>query len=107
MSNNTRSSEALEVDPILAAVIANRLNSINREMNESLMRSARSALIAIARDMSGAILTANGELVSVANSLPGHMLGTGFQIASLKEHHPNLRNGDAFLHNDPYEGGTH
>lgn len=96
-----------DIDPILGAVISNRLNSINQEMNESLMRSARSALIAVARDMSGAILTADGQLVSVANSLPGHMLGTGLQVASLNRHHPNMREGDAFLHNDPYEGATH
>lgn len=99
--------ETSAVDPVLAAVIANRMKSINREMNESLMRSARSAIIAMARDFSGAILTAEGHLVSVANSLPGHMLGTGLQVASLKRHHPDLREGDAFLHNDPYEGATH
>lgn len=96
-----------DIDPVLGAVISNRLNSINREMNEALMRSARSALIAVARDMSGAILTTDGRLVSVANSLPGHMLGTGLQVQSLNRHQPNMQEGDAFLHNDPYEGATH
>ncbi len=99
--------DAQDVDRVLAAVIVNRVRSINREMNDALMRSARSALIAIARDFSGGILTAEGSLLSVANSLPGHMLGSGRQARSLLEHHPDLREGDAFLHNDPYEGGTH
>ncbi|MFA5607389.1 MAG: hydantoinase B/oxoprolinase family protein [Leucobacter sp.] len=96
-----------EIDPILAAVISNRLNAINREMNDALMRSARSALIAVARDMSGALMTADGTLISLANSLPIHMLGSHLQSNSLLTHQPDLRNGDAYLHNDPYEGCTH
>lgn len=96
-----------KIDPVLASVIANRVRSINREMNDQLMRSARSALIAIARDFSGGILTADGSLLSVANSLPGHLLGSGAQCRSLLERHPDVKEGDAFLHNDPYDGGTH
>jgi N-methylhydantoinase B len=103
----TASQEPEGIDPILAAIISNRLNAINREMNDALMRSARSALIAVARDMSGAILTADGQLISLANSLPIHMLGTHLQAAALKRHHPVVENGDAYLNNDPYEGGTH
>lgn len=104
-SNTDRVDEA--IDPILAAVISNRLNAINREMNDALMRSARSALISVARDMSGALMTADGTLISLANSLPIHILGSHLQVESLLRHHPTLRNGDAYLHNDPYEGCTH
>lgn len=110
MSNTLESPDVREadaIDPILAAVISNRLNAINREMNDALMRSARSALIAVARDMSGALMTADGTLISLANSLPIHILGSHLQVESLKRHHPKLRNGDAYLHNDPYEGCTH
>ncbi|WP_165478376.1 hydantoinase B/oxoprolinase family protein [Arthrobacter sp. S39] len=95
------------IDPILATVISHRLNAINREMNDALMHSARSALISVARDMSGALMTADGTLISLANSLPIHILGSHLQVESLRRHHPTLRNGDAYLHNDPYEGCTH
>ncbi len=108
MSNQTFSKAGGgTIDPVLASVIANRVRSINREMNDSLMRCARSALIAVARDFSGGILTADGSLLSVANSLPAHLLGSGTQCRSLNERHPDLAEGDAFLHNDPYEGATH
>lgn len=108
MSQETKMGETeRKVDPVLASVIANRIRSINREMNDQLMRSANSALIAVARDFSGGILTAEGSLLSVANSLPGHLLGAGAQCRSLLRHHPDVREGDAFLHNDPYDGGSH
>lgn len=107
MSTNRVATPATNADPILASVIANRFKAITAEMNEALMRSARSALIAVCRDMSGAILTRDAELVAVANSLPGHMLGTSFQVRCMNRRHPDPRPGDAFLHNDPYEGATH
>ncbi|MGI8393178.1 hydantoinase B/oxoprolinase family protein [Leucobacter sp. W1038] len=106
-ASSVLADEEEAIDPILAAVISNRLNAINREMNDALMRSARSALIAVARDMSGALMTADGTLISLANSLPIHMLGSHLLADSLRTHHPTLRNGDAYLHNDPYEGCTH
>lgn len=108
MSNETTTTPASsKVDPVLASVIANRVRSINREMNDQLMRSANSALIAVARDFSGGILSAEGSLLSVANSLPGHLLGAGEPCRSLLRNHSDIKEGDAFLHNDPYDGGSH
>ena len=44
---STETMEARTSDPILLAVIANRLDSICREMTNTLLRSARSAVINI------------------------------------------------------------
>jgi N-methylhydantoinase B len=44
----------------------------------------------------------------MADSLPIHVMrGTDWMAQYLKECHPDLRRGDAFLHNSPYHGNTH
>lgn len=95
-------------DPILTAVMANRLDSVVREMTSTLMRTARSALINTGRDFSCSICTGESRLISVADGLPVHVFGSNLQAASMKElHGDTLAEGDAFLHNDPYRGNTH
>ena len=49
--------ESIE-DPVLTAVLANRFDGIVREMSNTLLRAARSTVIAAAKDFSCAILTA-------------------------------------------------
>ena len=94
-------------DPVLTAVIANRLDGIVREMENTLLRAARSAIIAAARDFSCVIITADNQLLSTAEGLPVHIFGSHLQSQSMCDLHPDLAEGDAFLHNDPYLGNTH
>ena len=94
-------------DPLATAVIANRLNGIVQEMTNTLLRAARSAVIASCRDFSCSIVTADNELLSAAEGLPVHIFGTHLQTASMCALHPDLAEGDAFLHNDPYLGNSH
>jgi 5-oxoprolinase (ATP-hydrolysing)/N-methylhydantoinase B len=59
-------------------------------------------------DFSCVILTADGRLLAAAESLPIHvMIGPDLMTRAVKAFHPELRRGDAFLHNDPYRGGLH
>ncbi|MGW4340340.1 hydantoinase B/oxoprolinase family protein [Rhodococcus koreensis] len=94
-------------DPVLTAVLSNRVDSIVREMTNSLLRSARSAVINSARDFSCAITTADNQLLAAAEGLPVHIFGAHLQTAAMAAAHPNLREGDAFLDNDPYVGNSH
>jgi len=95
------------LDQVLIAVLANRLDSIVREMTNTLFRTGRSAILNTAKDFSCSIVTADDQLLSSADGLPIHVLGGGRQTASMREFHPDLAPGDAFLHNDPYLGNTH
>ncbi len=101
------SENTQHLDPITLSVMANRLDSIVREMSNTLLRSARSAVINVARDFSCAIVTGDNELLAIAEGLPVHSFGAHIQARSMVELHPDLRDGDAFLHNDPYLGNTH
>ncbi len=94
-------------DPILLAVVANRLDGICREMTNTLLRSARSSVINQARDFSCALVTADNELLASAEGLPVHIMGSQYLAEAMTELHDDLSRGDAFLHNDPYLGNTH
>lgn len=101
------STAARKLDQVLLAVLANRLESIVREMTNTLFRTGRSAILNTAKDFSCSIVTAQDELLACADGLPIHVLGGGRQTASMREFHPDLAAGDAYLHNDPYLGNTH
>ncbi|MGB1884769.1 MAG: hydantoinase B/oxoprolinase family protein [Gammaproteobacteria bacterium] len=106
-SSATNEPASDELDPVLLAVISNRLDSIVREMTNTLLRSARSAVIAMSRDFSCCVVTGQHELLATAEAAPVHVFGTHLQAQSMADLHADFRAGDAFLHNDPYLGNTH
>ena len=105
MTQPAQPTEAL--DPVLLSVLSNRLDGIVREMSNTLLKAARSAVIAVARDFSCAICTGDNQLLATAEGLPVHIFGSHLQTRAMTELHDDLAEGDAFLHNDPYLGNTH
>jgi N-methylhydantoinase B/oxoprolinase/acetone carboxylase alpha subunit len=95
------------LDPTLMAVLAHRFEAIVREMTNTLFRTGRSSILNMARDFSCSIITADDQLFAAAEGLQVHVLGAGLQTASMRALHPDLRDGDAYLHNDPLLGNTH
>ena len=62
----------------------------------------------MARDFSCSLVTADNQLLATAEGLPVHVIGSEFLAEAMTElHGDDLREGDAFLHNDPYLGNTH
>ena len=94
-------------DPVATAILARRVDAIVREMSNVLLRSARSSVIAAAKDFSCALLTHDDRLIAAGEGLPVHILGCHLQTRAMRALQPGLRKGDAFLHNDPYLGNTH
>ena len=104
MTNEAQS----DFDPFMTAIIANRVDGIIREMTNTLLRSARSAVINTARDFSCAICTGDNQLLASAEGLPIHIFGSHLQSRAMCEFHDgDLKEGDCYLHNDPYSGNTH
>jgi N-methylhydantoinase B len=96
------------LDGVRLAVLTNRLQGVVRKMTNTLFRTARSGVINSAKDFSCCLLTPEGELLVSADSLPIHvMAGPDLVARYMVETHPELRAGDAFLHNDPYNGNSH
>jgi N-methylhydantoinase B len=97
-----------KLDPVVMTVIANRLDGIVREMTNTLLRAARSAVISSARDFSCCIITGDNQLLASAEGLPVHIFGAHLQGENIANYHKgDIREGDAFLDNDPYGGNTH
>jgi N-methylhydantoinase B len=90
------------------AIIANRIEGVARKMSNTLLRTGRSGVLNRAKDFSCCIVTAGCELLATAESLPIHVLsGPDLMARSMLTFHPELRRGDAYIHNSPYHGCSH
>ncbi|KAA0972164.1 hydantoinase B/oxoprolinase family protein [Aureimonas fodinaquatilis] len=90
------------------AILINRFEGIARKMTNTLYRTGRSGVLNRARDFSCCIVTADCQLLATADSLPIHVLvGPDMMAQAMKNFHPELKRGDAFLHNSPYHGSSH
>ena len=94
------------IDPVQLLVMANRIDGITREMTNTLIRTARSATL-VARDFSTSVSDANHQLFSAPEGIPCHVYGSGLLCQAMADLHPDFKQGDAFLHNDPYLGNSH
>ena len=90
------------------AILASRFQTVVRRMANTLFRTARSGVLNSGHDFSCVVLTADYQLVAAAESIPIHvMIGPDIMARYVAETHPELKRGDAFLHNSPYHGNSH
>jgi N-methylhydantoinase B len=100
--------ETQTLDPVDLAVLTARLEGIVRKMIDTLVRTARSAVLNTAKDCSCCIVTADHQLLVTAESLPVHVMsGPDIMARWLATYHPQPQRGDAYLHNCPYHGNSH
>jgi N-methylhydantoinase B len=95
------------MDPVTLAVLDNRLRAIVEEMGEAMLRTSYSQILNSSRDFSVALCGADGGLVAQADHIPVHVGALRFAVEAALEQFPNPRDGDIFLLNDPYNGGSH
>ena len=94
-------------DPVLLEVIARRLQGIADAMGEVLRRTAISVNVKERRDYSCAVFRRDGALVANAPHVPVHLGAMGHTVRHMIQTFPQMANGDCFLSNDPYAGGSH
>ena len=97
------------IDPVLLEVLRNRLDAIADEMELTLLRSAASPIVKEGLDASAALFNIEGETIAQAAAIPIHLGALQFAARRIVRAFPpaTMRDGDAFLLNDPYDGGTH
>jgi N-methylhydantoinase B len=97
------------IDPILLEVLRNRLDAIADEMELTLLKSAASPIVKEGLDASAALFNVRGETVAQAAAIPIHLGALQFAAQRIVLAFPpeRMQDGDAFLLNDPYDGGTH
>lgn len=97
-------------DPVEMEVFSNRLLSITDEMGEALIRSSFSTNIKERRDCSVGLFDATGRLLAQASHIPIHLGSLHGGVRTLLDtiSFEDIRDGDAYICNDPYlAGGTH
>ncbi len=94
-------------DPILREVLAQRFAAIADAMGIVLEQTAMSVNIKERRDFSCAVFTAQGELIANAPHVPVHLGAMGETVQEIIKAFPECEDGDVFLTNDPYRGGSH
>jgi N-methylhydantoinase B len=95
-------------DPVTLEVFQQRLIGIVREMRATMIHAAFSSAITELYDLSCALLDRNGDLVVQSEDNPQHvfpLIWTAREVVRRFGH--DIGPDDVFLHNDPYEGGTH
>jgi len=100
----------MSVDPVSVEVIRNAFNSIARQMNNNLARSAYTPIIYEMKDCSVGIFDAEARLLGQSPGLPMFLgnLETGIVATTGALGGPEgYRPGDVFMINDPYLVGSH
>ena len=95
----------MSVDPITLAVLGGGLRAICDEMGAVLIRAAHSPNIKERRDCSTALFDPGGELVMQAEHIPVHLGSMPAAVAAIVGR--DVREGDLWILNDPFAGGTH
>lgn len=96
-----------QADPVMLEVFNNLYMSVAEQMGFTLEKTAHSVNIKERLDFSCAIFDKAGHLVANAPHIPVHLGSMGATVESVIDQHPDMKPGDVFVLNAPYNGGTH
>src|SRR5215468_4485963 len=95
-------------DPATFEIIKNSFYKIAEEMRVVLAKTAYSPLLKSAGDYSCGVFDARGEMVAQGPDLPIHLGSMPDAVrAVVAAFTGDVHEGDVFIHNDPYFGGSH
>ncbi len=97
-----------DADPIMLEIFNNLFMAIAEEMGITLQNTAYSVNIKERLDFSCAVFDRNGALVANAPHMPVHLGSMDRSVETvIALNEGNIRPGDVFALNAPYNGGTH
>ena len=96
-----------EADPVVLEVMSNLFMNVAEQMGATLANTSWSVNIKERYDFSCAIFDAAGDLVANAPHVPVHLGSMSDSIKTVMRLNPDVADGDAFMLNSPYNGGTH
>lgn len=95
-------------DPVRLEIFKNLYQFIAEQMGIILQNTAASVNIKERLDFSCAIFDSNGSLVANAPHIPVHLGSMSASVISLiNDMGDNIKPGNVYLSNNPYNGGTH
>jgi N-methylhydantoinase B len=108
MTSEKKTNNRNTVDPITMSVVFHRLGAINEEMGITMTRTSRSPIFAEVHDFSCAICDWVPRIVAQVDGVPSHTASSMMAARAIVEKFRNqMKPGDVYMINDPYEGGTH
>ncbi|MEM6373655.1 MAG: hydantoinase B/oxoprolinase family protein, partial [Pseudomonadota bacterium] len=96
-----------KADPVVLEVMSNLFMSVADQMGATLANTSWSVNIKERFDFSCAIFDAAGDLVANAPHVPVHLGSMSDSIKTVMRLNPDVAEGDAYMLNSPYNGGTH
>ncbi|WP_353191912.1 hydantoinase B/oxoprolinase family protein [Pandoraea pnomenusa] len=97
-----------QADPVRLEIFNNLFMSIAEQMGLRLQNTAYSVNIKERLDFSCALFDREGNLIANAPHMPVHLGSMGESIKTVIEcNRGKMRDGDVYMLNDPYHGGTH
>lgn len=103
----TASAVGTNVDPVMLEVFNNLFMNIAEQMGLRLQNTAYSVNIKERLDFSCALFDASGSLIANAPHMPVHLGSMSESIRTVIDNNPQMRAGDVYVLNNPYNGGTH
>jgi N-methylhydantoinase B len=95
-------------DSVTRQILANGLGTIADEMATTIYRTAHSTVVRDAMDFSAALCGATGETIAQAVTIPLQLGSIPTAMNALLERYGNeLRPGDVYIVNDPFDGASH
>ncbi|MCK6430287.1 MAG: hydantoinase B/oxoprolinase family protein, partial [Burkholderiaceae bacterium] len=103
-----RQAIGTQVDPVMLEIFNNLFMSIAEQMGLRLQNTAYSVNIKERLDFSCALFDVEGNLIANAPHMPVHLGSMSESIKTvMRENRGRMKPGDAYVVNDPYNGGTH
>ena len=96
-----------KADPVMLEIFNNLFMSIAEQMGVALQNTAYSVNIKERLDFSCAVFDADGQLCANAPHMPVHLGSMDRSVETVKANNPDIRPGDVYALNAPYNGGTH
>ena len=103
-------NEDVVLDPVRLEIFNNLFMAIAEQMGQALQNTALSVNIKERLDFSCALFDGGGGLVANAPHMPVHLGSMGDSVRAVRDaaaEREGMRQGDVFLVNNPYNGGTH
>jgi 5-oxoprolinase (ATP-hydrolysing) len=106
-ARSVRHAAGTRVDPVTLELFNNVFMNIAEQMGLRLQNTAYSVNIKERLDFSCALFDAEGSLIANAPHMPVHLGSMSESIRTVIARNPDMQDGDVYVLNDPYHGGTH
>lgn len=107
MNKTSPMRTTIKTDAATFEVVKNALYAAAEEMKIVLAKTAYSPLLKVAGDYSCGLFDAGGEMIAQGPDLPIHLGSMPDAVKAVIQAFGDFVEGDVFIHNDPYFGGSH